>query len=40
VRFSFGFIDFAGSIVPDYPNYEVTVTLIPTDTNKPETVTM
>lgn len=33
-------VDFAGPIVPSYPNYEITVTLIPTDTNKAETVTM
>lgn len=33
-------VDFAGPIVPSYPNYEITVTLIPTDTHKAETVTM
>lgn len=32
--------DFAGPIVPTYPKYEITVTLIPTDTRKSETVTM
>ncbi|KAJ9127060.1 hypothetical protein QFC24_001293 [Naganishia onofrii] len=32
--------DFAGPIVPSYPKYEITVTLVPTDTKKPETVTI
>ncbi|KAJ9106881.1 hypothetical protein QFC19_003011 [Naganishia cerealis] len=32
--------DFAGPIVPDYPKYEITLTLIPTDTKKAETVTI
>jgi hypothetical protein len=37
----FGRTAFAGPIVPDYPpELEVTVTLIPRDTNVPETITM